>query len=340
MKAFLFRAGAVAAGILALHYLILFTVRSPIPAEYWLREFAVVKLHQAQAMTSPKIIFSGGSTTLFGIDAADVQRELGRPAINLGLHAGMRLEDHLALARAAAQPGDILILCLEPAYYDYYTTYWTTWAFRNAIAWNPASLDALTPAQRALVYFTASDPSISYDLAVAAIDKKFFPKNIAARRAALQPEPQVVAAYLAECGTAHDFNYSLANLDANGDLLNARSGEDLFNGDAWPLTRPAHVSAYAHDLLVPFLADMKAKGVRVYFDYTPYLLRTPPRDNDWQAADRTFRQELGDIGGILLEKREDLFFPIEDFYHSNLHLNEVGRSKRTPKLIDALRPIL
>ena len=340
MKAFLFRGAAVAFAILAVHYLILFTVHAPIPAEYWLREFIIAKKHQADAITSPKIIFSGGSTTLFGVDAAQVQKELGRPAINLGLHAGMRLDEHLALARETARPGDIVVLSLEPAYYDYYSTTWTTWAFRNALAWDPAELAQLSPGRRVLTYFTASDPDISWDLASAAFDQAFYPKNLAPRLQALQPESEIIARYQAVCGTATEFKFALSNLDANGDLLNAKSGETLFTGDVWPASRPAHVSTYARDQLVPFLADMKKQGVRVYFNYTPYLLFPTTRVGDWQSADATFRQEIAALGGTLLEKRDAFFMPVEDFYHSNLHLNEVGRSKRTAKLIEALRGVL
>ena len=326
--------------ILVLHYLILFTVKTPLAAEYWLHDYLVAKLGLAKSMNSPKFIFSGGSATLFGIDAAEVQKKLGRPAVNLGLHAGLRLEDHLAYAREAARPGDILVLSLEPAYYETYSTAWTTWQFRNALAWNRPSLARLPLGQRLIVYFTASDPTISYDLVAAAYDEKFSPDTVGWRLKALQPEPQVFARYLTDRGTSHEFVYWLSNLDSNGDVLNTKSGEALFNGDAYPVSPPAHISAYARSQLVPFLAEMKKEGVRVYFDYTPYLIYPSSTPGNWQAADRSFRDELGDIGGTLLENRDALFFPVEDFYHSDLHLNEVGRRLRTANLIEALRPLL
>ena len=322
--------------IMSAHYLILLTVRAPLPAEYWLREFIIVKRYQADAMPSPKIIFIGGSCTLFGIDAAEVQKSLGIPAINFGLHAGLRLEDHLSNARYVAKPGDIIILSLEPAYYDYYTTTWTTWNLRNALAWNRSSLDGLPWMRRMHICLTSSDLSISWDLLHADADQHWFPSEMGRRMEALAPEQTIIARYRSERETSQGFAYDVSNLDLNGDLLHARSGGLPFRGDTWPVTRPASISPYAEGLLVPFLTEMKRRQVRVLFDYTPYLVYETPND-DWKKAEFQFQGEVHWLGGELLEERSAFFYPNTFFFNSNLHLNEHGREVRTQTLIEALR---
>ncbi len=335
MKTYLLRILAIVVVIMTAHYVVIAFVRAPLPAEYWLREFEIVKKYQADAMTSPKIIFAGGSCTLFGIDAAEVQRELNMPAINLGMHAAMRLEDHLALADAVAKPGDIVVLSLEPAYYDTYTTTWTTWNLRNALAWDRPSLDSQPFWRRCQIYMQSSDTSISWDLLMTKLTGPFFPADLAPRLAALAPEQTVIDRYLARRGSFHDFGYDVGNLDANGDILNARSNVP-FIGTSWAPTRPVTISSYAENLLVPFLAEMKKRNVTVYFDYTPYLVYKPPSDS-WKESETRFRENLRRIGGELIEQRDAFFYPNTLFFNSNLHLDEQGRALRTQALIAALR---
>jgi hypothetical protein len=336
VRTYLLKVLVTVLAIMAAHYLVLIAVRSPLPAEYWIREFIIVKRYQAAAMPSPKLIFSGGSCTLFGIDAAAVQKSLQMPAINLGLHAAMRLEDHLAEARSAAKSGDIIILSLEPAYYDTYTTKWNTWDLRNALAWDRASLDSLPLMRRWKIYFESSDPSMSWDLLTAGVSQRFFPASVGRRMEALAPEQTIIERYLSQPEKMRTFAYDIDNLDANGDLLNIRNEGPPFTGNTWAPTRPVTISSYAENLLAPFLEEMKNRHVRVIFDYTPYLVYKTPGD-EWKESETRFRQEIHRLGSELLEERDAFFYPNTFFFNSNLHLNEQGRQARTQVLIEALR---
>jgi hypothetical protein len=335
VKRYLLKVGVVAVCLIVAQYFVLLTIRAPLPAEYWIREFVIAKRYDAAQMQSPKIIFVGGSCTLFGIDAAQVQKSMGMPAVNFGLHAGMRLEDHLAEALAAAKPTDIVVLSLEPAYYDYYSATWTTWQLRSALAWRPEDLNALTPWERWRVLVTSSDFSISTDLLESDWMKHFSRGSLSRRYQALGPEETILERYRAERGTSRTFAYDLSNLDANGDLLNA-TADNSFHGDTWPVTQPSHISAYAKSRLVPFLEEMKRRGVRVLFDYTPYLIYESPND-DWKQAEAQFRGEIAALGGKLIERRDAFFYPNALFFNSNLHLCAKGREMRTQTLIGALR---
>ncbi len=337
MKAYIRGVFIVTLAVMLAHYLVILTVRAPLPAEYWLREFEIAKRHQALSISSPKIIFVGGSCTLFGIDASAVQRALNVPTINLGLHAGMRLEDHLQNAIDVAKRGDTVILSLEPAYYDYYTPSWNAWQLRNAIAWNHQSLERLPFAQRLRVYFTASDCSVSCDLFGSLLQSWVHSDALVPRLRALAPEQEIVNRFEREKGTSQEFAYTLSNIDANGDLLHATDSEHSFAGTPYPVERPAAISDYARDTLVPFLQEMKARKVRVLFDYTPYVVDGPPA-SDWSSIDTQFSMELERLGGKLIERRDAFFYPTALFFNSNLHLNEKGRGLRTGRLIDALRP--
>lgn len=83
----------------------------------WVYELEQRKRHSAAKLTGKKVILAGGSSTLFGLDAATMERELGRPVLNLGTHGAMGLRYLLQDARELARPGDTVILQLEMAQY-------------------------------------------------------------------------------------------------------------------------------------------------------------------------------------------------------------------------------
>jgi hypothetical protein len=73
---------------------------------------SVLQLELIKNTPSPRIILIGGSNVSFGLDAELMQRTLGIPVINDGLHAGLgivplrELEEYL-------RPGDVVIISLE-----------------------------------------------------------------------------------------------------------------------------------------------------------------------------------------------------------------------------------
>ena len=113
-----FFVSTILAGVIY-YTVVLLAIDAPVPAEYWVGEMitikkALVKDHAGKS----KIIVAGGSSTLFGIDAEYASKSLDMPVINFGLHAGLRLERILQLVSSVVERGDIVVLPLEPPYYD------------------------------------------------------------------------------------------------------------------------------------------------------------------------------------------------------------------------------
>ena len=335
---YLRRLWLIALALMAVHFTIILTVRSRLPAEYWVREFKMVKRFQASRMASPKIVFLGGSATLFGIDAAAVEKALGVPALNNGLMAGMRLEDLLAEARRNVKQGDVLVLSLEPPYYDALGTGWTAWQLRNALGWDPESFDRLPLFQRLLAAFGASNPQLSFDLCQAAWQKKHSPKTLRRREQAMAPESEIAARYLAHQGASKEFAFEIWNLDDHGDILHADHGTKPLPAPFAP-NLPGRIQPAVQKLLAAFLSEMRARQVSVYFDYTPYLVEKPAGDA-WKQSETLFESGLRDLGGEVLETRDHFFYPRRLLFDNELHLNTEGRALRTQSLIEALRPKL
>ncbi len=61
-----------------------------------------------------KLVFVGGSSCAFQIDAGLLTREYDLPSVNMGMHAGTGAPGLLALGLSVLSPGDTLVLSMEP----------------------------------------------------------------------------------------------------------------------------------------------------------------------------------------------------------------------------------
>ncbi len=75
---------------------------------------AMADKHQsAKKITTPKILLAGGSNLVFGIDSEQLTAALGKPVLNLGLHAQLGLSFILNELKDVATQGDVIILSIE-----------------------------------------------------------------------------------------------------------------------------------------------------------------------------------------------------------------------------------
>ncbi|KAA0991322.1 hypothetical protein [Dyadobacter aurulentus] len=68
---------------------------------------------------SPKIIFVGGSNLAFGLDSKTIQKQIGMPVVNTGIHASIGLKYQLNDILRFIKKGDIVIV--SPEYGQFYT---------------------------------------------------------------------------------------------------------------------------------------------------------------------------------------------------------------------------
>ena len=155
------------------------------------------------------------------------------------------------------------------------------------------------------------------------------------RLSALEPERTIVERYTSVATRSTSFVYSASNLDGRGDILHT-------DGVAVPATAasgllPKRICAGPQKTLRDFVSAMKSRGATVLFSHTPYLIEGSP-DSGWREAERRFVDQVqSEIGGIVLEDRNRLFFPANLFFNSNTHLNSAGRDLRTSRAIADLR---
>jgi hypothetical protein len=334
---YVFRTVAVASIYLTIHFSVCLFLSSPISAEYWVRELLVVKEKLADSISSsPRVIFLGGSSALFGIDAQEVAAETGLPTMNMGLHAGMRLDRVLSAGEDVVRRGDVLVLPLEYDFYSCDQKAWSDWQLRNALAWDRSYFDSLSLGTRIKAVFEGGGPGLMMDLLSSKLASIADPGDYAGRLETLAPAEVIWARYSSGKLRTNDFSYSAYNIDDRGDML-GNEGAD-YSGLGVPANKPNNICVNTLSTFINFVARMKHKEVRVLVAHTPYLIENSPTPN-WPDAEENFLRDIASIGAEVLDHRQELFFPRSYFFNTELHLNDLGRREWTKTLIANLKEL-
>lgn len=311
---------------------VLLLIDSPVQAEYWVGEMIAIKKELTKSSAGKtKIIIAGGSSALFGIDAEYATRRLNMPVINFGLHAGLRLEKILQEVSSVVEPGDFLVLSLEPTYYDCHKKL-TTWQVENIIGWDHGAWEKMSYIQKA-EFVSLVSPSTFGRMIVANFQRKFFPTSIKDRLNSL--DNALVLSKFRTRSPPLAFEYSAYHLDNYGDMLQTEGA--YFKGSGWDVSEPKNVCSETASDLNSFVSSMKMKGVNVFFANTPYIKSKVSTENI-RNSEMSFQNGFNHIG-CFIDKREDLVLDRKYFFNTNLHLNAEGRAYRTDLLINSIDKI-
>ncbi|RDU59476.1 hypothetical protein [Helicobacter sp. MIT 14-3879] len=105
-------------------------------AEMWLSKvYAIKDFINAQPTQKQRILFVGGSSSLFGFDSSIIDANTKFKPINYSTHAGLPLNYHIDRIMNVAKAGDIIFLPLEFSYYINIEPYRNLWYLSNMLAW-------------------------------------------------------------------------------------------------------------------------------------------------------------------------------------------------------------
>lgn len=300
-----------------------------VKAEYWVHQSIVVKRSIAAAHRGQqKVIVAGGSSVLFGVDTKQLGDLLNVPAINLGLHAALQLRTILAEAEAACEPGDTLVLALEPGLFA--VNGLSAWQSRNMIAWEPESWAALPIATR-IKAIGKLGPDFLMELLTNRLELKSNPAALRDRILSMDDERTLACFHSAPSPTS--FAYSPNQLDSLGNMqmidgaacrAEPRSAETVIE-----------ISRQSWRLLSACILRVRAKGVVVYFANCPWMDNGRLNRVRVAVVSKKFREDLRPLAPVLDELGE-VVFPRAAFFDTALHLNTEGRKVRTRLLADAM----
>lgn len=257
---------------------------------------------------SPRIILVGGSNVSFGLDAELMQRMLGIPVINDGLHAGLgvvplrELQDYL-------RPGDVVIISLE----------YTMFASESVMEGDRAFLsDWIEYSPRRIRYL--SDPWRE----TASIYATMLQRKV----------NREVSRYL--YGGSLDETRSVftgTQYNANGDFVGHLEEKST---PPRRITSVPYDVSHPHEKIFVFLEHFhrlaREKGAEVFFA-APASRRTNC-ENTGEASMASFFKGLEERTSIpVLTPLDEICLPDKYFFDTAYHLNAKGRQIRTELLI-------
>jgi hypothetical protein len=258
---------------------------------------------------SPRIILAGGSNISFGIDAELMQRSLGIPVINDGLHAGLGLAPLRELEQYIRE-GDVIIISLE----------YNLFANQEVMDGDPAFLsDWIEYSPRRIEYLSnpwKEAPGIYAIMLQRKVNRQV---NTYLFGGSLDQVRDIFV------GTKYDLN---------GDFI-GHLQETSTNRQKIPAT-PYPVSGPQEDIFV-FLENFnriaRERGARVYFEAPASRQSNCKATGQAQMAD--FFETFAERSSIpVLTRFDEVCLPNKYFFDTEYHLNAQGRELRTKRLIE------
>jgi hypothetical protein len=286
---------------------IVFVAIGPDPDHYFAG--SRIQLDLLKNTPGPRIILVGGSNISFGIDAELMQRTLGIPVINDGLHAGLgiaplhELEEYI-------RPGDVIIISLEYQLFSSRDIMDGDLAFLSDwIEYSPGRIKYLSDPWRQV-------PALYATMLQRKVNRKV---NTILFGGSLNEVRNVFI------GTKYN-----SNGDFIGHLHQASTPRSKISFEAYPVTR---LQNEIFVFLEEFHRAAREKGAAVYFEAP--ASRKSNCDTTGKGSLANFFKAFGKRSSIpVLTPLDEVCLPDKYFFDTAYHLNAKGRQVRTQRLIE------
>ena len=268
------------------------------------------KYDRLHSIDEPKLVVVGGSSVVFGVDSAMIEKYVDMPVVNFGLYAALGTKLMLDLSRSAIGKGDVVVLSPEL---------------------DPQTLSLYFSSEQTLMALD-DDFSMFHDLAV---DNKLSVLGGMWRFATDKIDLMISGRVMDPPGV-----YNAKNFDERGDLSYARPS-NIMNA----YYDPNKKITLTEDILDPEFVDYlneyidycERRGATVLFAYCPLnelaVVNSHSQPEENLQARRDFHEHLASV--INCDVIGDIEYAIMDaayFYDSNFHLNDAGMALRTIRL--------
>jgi len=310
-------------GVLALFLLFLaaFLLNLGVPTKLttWAGEVNAKKEALAQNSTPPRILLVGGSATLFGLSAREMETVTGVKSLNLASHAGLGTRILLNFAGNLARPGDVLVLALE---YELYQS-----GYLNRESLNENNID----------YVMARDPSFLLQMRPTELCWFFLLTPDKRLRRGLQNR------FLSREGRGVKEVYNVASVNDWGDQVlwagdKAKPPDQIANNSVLALgfsTMPA-----AFPLLQDFISGCAGRKIRLLAAYPNLMDRPKYRTETAKKTANKIREFYRAHGVEMAGPFEDSLLPAGDFFDTEYHLTTAASSRHTRLLATQMLPWL
>lgn len=273
----------------------------------------------ANAVSGPKLLLVGGSGTLFGINAKEIQSATGLHTVNLGTHASLGIPFILQFTKELAKPGDTVLLIFE---YELYPQ---------------EELNLSHGDEEFVDYVVAREPKYFAQLSLADEWKMFMLtstkrlregiKNLGHAEGPEMAKGIYYSGFLDECGDQTHNTVSNRPPDAVEKL--ASSSSTLAFGFSEKLR--------GFDEIASFCRWARENQIQVLATYPNLCAKPDYYRPEAQAAAREIRDNYMRLNVPVLADYTDSILPAEMFFDTLYHLTQKGALERTRKLLPPLK---
>jgi len=294
-----------------------FQLSAPTAKTSWVYEAYQIKVDSAKNKEGePRLLFASGSSTLYSVRTFDIEENLGIPAVNLAVHAGLDTRYMFDVVRRVAQDGDIVVLPLE---YHMYTA--------EEDRWNDITVD----------YLVSRDEAYFHDLSVLekarVVQKIGFGRmiqSIGNKFVSPKPEPTI------SIGEDEFIGYHVLN--SNGDEMNNVSSQRSIGMIS---EQPPYEFFDTDDdrlqIIRDFVSWSRQNNITVIGAYPPMIDFEEYQNSEYRSFFNDVSAFWESIGVATMAAPLDFLYPPSLMYNSGYHLNDVGTTLHTQKLIELLR---
>ena len=293
-------------------------------SELWVSDIYKIKdFINVQSHTKPRILFFGGSSTLFGFNGELIDSQTPFTPINYGTHAGLPLNFHVDKIMQVAREYDTILLPLEFGYYYANIPNNDDWYIHNMIAWGGDYRKYISNSNIIRAYFQNTPVSIFH---------RWF-KGINAKQEDIIESMQEIWK-----NGQHAFNYGYQSLSKYGDYCTQEGVIKEFITSDY-LGEHSKISSFFIDEYNRLVAFAQSKNIKIFLIYPPTMENPNFSLNDLKTFRKieNLKAELKKHNIEIYGDFRDFHFEQQYFFNSAYHLNSEGAALRTQAFIKLLK---
>ncbi len=303
----------------------------PHPAEDWVHETETVKRNLARAIQERKLVILGGSNALFNYEAELIERRLGIPTVNMGIHGGLPLWYLLPDAQSYLRDGDQVLLSIDYAQYQRRSRY-DTWFLNQILTWRPDYFLKAEVLEKLRIAAAIPFPRLLSGALLRLLGRQ----GVGEIHSVPRSESEIIQRYRHEEDREQEV-YSMHNVSHKGDIL--KFGVGSIGDEEYGMRGSFFHSAETWQALRDFSENCRSKGVKLWIIW-PAVVGSARLDSESESLHphlAEIRRRLKEMGIEVLGDPRDVQYPRELFSDHASHLNAEGRRLRTLQLIADLQ---
>lgn len=285
----------------------------------WAGEVNAKKEALARHSPPPRILLAGGSATLFGLSAREMEEATGVTSINLASHAGLGTRVLLNFVGDLARSGDVLLLALE---YELYQS-----GYLNRESLNENNID----------YVMARDPGFLLQMRPAELGWFFLLTPDKRLRRGLQNR------FFSREGRGVKEVYNAASVNDWGDQVlsagdKAKPPGQIANNSI--LASGFSDKPAAFPLLQDFISACASKKIRLLAAYPNLMDRPKYRTATAYLTAQRIQDFYHEQGVSMVAPLEESLLPPADFFDTEYHLTTEASVRHTRRMAARMLPWL